>query len=422
MIQALRSDNGKEYTSRQFTMFCEETCIEHQLAPLYTPQQNGVSERKNQTIMEMVRCMFHEKGLPNEYWAEAAYTAVFLLNRLPTKAVDGKTPFKAWYGYKPFLKNFKVFGCLYFTYVPQIKRDTLNKKVEPGIFVGYNSVSKAYRAFQPSTQKILISLDLYFMENEQWDWSNAENVPAADTLLNQDELVDDAPIRGTRLLSDIYDRCNVTIIKPASYHEAMENLKWRTAMQEELFMIEKHQTWELVERPENRKVIGVKWVFKTKLNVDCSINKYKARLLVKGYAQSFGVDYFDTFAPVARQDIIRMLLAIAAQKGWKIYQLDVKSAFLNGFLEEEIFVEQPKGFFAKGHEDKVYLLKKTLYGLKQAPRAWYNRIDEFLSKLGFAKSLSESTLYIKGNQANSIVIYLYVDDLLVIGSNVELIQ
>jgi len=156
MIQALRSDNGKEYTSRQFTMFCEATDIERQLKTPYNPQQNGVSERKNRTIMEMVRCMLHEKGLPKEYWAEVANTAVFLLNRLPTKAVDGKTPFEAWYGYKPFLKKFKVFRCLCFTYVPQIKRDMLDKKAEPGIFVGYSSVSKAYKVFQPSTRKILI--------------------------------------------------------------------------------------------------------------------------------------------------------------------------------------------------------------------------------------------------------------------------
>ena len=110
-------------------MFCEEAGIEHQLTAPYTPQQKGVSERKNQTIMEMVRCMLHEKGLPKEYWAEATNTAVFLLNRLSTKAVNGKTPFETWYGYKPSLKNFKVFGCLCFTYVPRIKRDRLDKKV-----------------------------------------------------------------------------------------------------------------------------------------------------------------------------------------------------------------------------------------------------------------------------------------------------
>jgi len=117
-----------------------------------------------------------------------------------------------------------------------------------------------------------------------------------------------------------------------------------------------------------------------------------------------------------------MLLAIATQKGWKIYQFGVKSTFLNGFYEEGIFVEQPEGFFMKGQKDKVYLLKKALYELKQASRAWYNRIHEFVSKLGFIKSLSESTLYIKGDQANSIMISLYVDDLLVTSSYYELIQ
>jgi hypothetical protein len=382
--------------------------------------------------------MLHEKGLPKEYWAEAANTTVFLLNRLPTKAVDGKIPFEAWYGYKPLLKKFKIFGCLFFTYVPQIKRDKLDKKAEPGIFIGYSSTSKAYRVFQPNTRKILISRDVQFMENEQWNWNDAEKKPAAslwqnqdefvgdppvaDPLQNQDELVDDPPIRGSKLLFDIYQRCNIAVLELAGYWDAKEDPKWRAAMQEELAMIDKNQTWKLVTRPEHKKVIGVKWVFRTKLNADGSINKHKARLVVKGYAQIFGLDFFDTFAPVARQDTIRMLLAISAQKGWKIYHLDVKSAFLNGFLEEEIYIEQPEGFVVKGHEDKVYLLKKALYGLKQAPRAWYSRIDEYLMKLGFVKSPSESTLYIKGDQVNFLVISLYVDDLLVTGSSVELIQ
>ena len=181
------------------------------------------------------------------------------------------------------------------------------------------------------------------MENEKWRWNDTEKMSIADPLQKQYELLDDAPVRGTRLLSDIYERCNVAVLEPAGYWDAKEDPKWSAAMQEEeeLVMIDKNQTWELVERPEHRKVIGVKWVFRTKLNADGSINKHKARLVVKGYAQIFGVDFFDTFAPVARQDTIRMLLAIAAQKGWKICQLDVKSAFLNGFLEEEIYVEQP---------------------------------------------------------------------------------
>ena len=163
--------------------------------------------------------MLYEKGLPKEYWAEAANTAVFLLNRLPTKAVNGKTLFEAWYGYKPSLQNFKVFGCLCFTHVPQIKRDKLDKKAEPDIFVGNSSISKAYRVFQPHTRKILISRDVHFMENDPWSWNTVEKKLIADPIQNQDELVDDPPVRGTRLLSDVYQRCNVAILEPARYWE-----------------------------------------------------------------------------------------------------------------------------------------------------------------------------------------------------------
>jgi len=169
-LQVLRSDNGTEYTSDQFKNFCEVAGIEHQLTTPYTPQQNGVSERKNRTIMEMSRCMLHEKELPKKFWVEASNTAVFLLNRLPTKAVNGQTPFEAWHGYKPLLKNLKIFGCLCFSHIPQPKRDKLDKKAEPGIFIGYSLQSKAFRIFQPQTGKILVSRDVEFVEQKQWDW------------------------------------------------------------------------------------------------------------------------------------------------------------------------------------------------------------------------------------------------------------
>lgn len=146
-------------------------------------------------------------------------------------------------------------------------------------------------------------------------------------------------------------------------------------MKEELNMIEKNETWELVDRPAHKKTIGVKWVYRTKFNSDGSINKHKVRLVVKGYAQIFGVDFSETFAPVARMDTIRMLFALAAQKRWLVHQMDVKSAFFNGVLDEEIYVERPEGFVIQGQENKVYRLKKALYGCRQAPRNWYSRID-----------------------------------------------
>lgn len=139
--------------------------------------------------------------------------------------------------------------------------------------------------------------------------------------------MDHVPVRGTRSLSDIYGRCNVAVCEPANYEEARKNQKWVAAMKEELSMIEKNETWIMVKRPKRRKVIGVKWVFRTKLNADGSINKHKARLVVKGYSQVFGVDYSDTFAPVARLDTIRLLLAISAQMNWRVYQLDVNQLF-----------------------------------------------------------------------------------------------
>lgn len=165
-IQSVRSDNGKEYTSQQFNMLCEEAGINHQLTTPYTPQQNGVSERRNRYIMEMTRCMLHGKNLPKKFWADAASTAVFLQNRLPTKAVKDRTPFEAWHGFKPSIIFLKVFGCLCFSYVPQVKRDKLDKKSAPGIFIGYSTVSKAYKVFQTQTETIIFSRDVYFMENE----------------------------------------------------------------------------------------------------------------------------------------------------------------------------------------------------------------------------------------------------------------
>ena len=174
--------------------------------------------------------------------------------------------------------------------------------------------------------------------------------------------------------------------------------------------------------PNHKKDIRVKRVYWTKLNLDGFVNKYKARLVVKGYAQIFGVDFSKTFAPVARLDTIRLLFALTTQNGWATHHMDVKSAFLNGYLEEEIFVEEPEGFVVQEREEKVYRLNKTLYGLKQAPRSWYNRIDEHLVNLGFVKSPSEFTFYVKKVDNNILVVSFYVDDLFVTESHNELID
>ena len=175
--------------------------------------------------------------------------------------------------------------------------------------------------------------------------------------------------RKMKSLSDVYARCNFCVVEPENFEEAIKLEVWKKAMEEEIRVIEKNKTWELVERPKEKEVIGVKWIYKTKLNPDGSIQKNKARLVGNGYSQQPGVDYQETFASVARLDTSSALIALVAQNGWFLYQLDVKSAFLNGALEEEVYVDQPQDFAVKGKEDKIYKLKKSLYGLKQAPRA-----------------------------------------------------
>nr|GEX61724.1 copia-type polyprotein [Tanacetum cinerariifolium] len=205
---------------------------------------------------------------------------------------------------------------------------------------------------------------------------------------------------------------------PLNYDEAVKDKKWQEAMLNEMESIKKNKTWELTSLPEGCKAIGTKWIFKTKLNEKGEIEKHKARLVAKGYSQQYGIDYTEVFAPVARLDTVRSILATAAQKHWEVFQLDVKSAFLQGNLEETVFVQQPVGFEVKGAEEKVYKLNKALYGLKQAPRAWYSRIESYFIKEGFKRCSSEHTLFTKENEGGTLLIVsLYVDDLIYTGNN-----
>ena len=444
-IKTIRSDRGKEYTSNEFNKFCEDEGMEHQLTVGYAPEQNGVSERKNRTVMEAARAMLLEKGLPKRFWAEAVSTAVYLLNRCPTKAVQNKTPIEAWSGRKPSAKHLKVFGCICYSHIPKEKRGKLDEKTEKGIFLGYSTQSKGYRVYSLETNKLIISRDVKFDEDAAYNWETQEverktvNIPLPPRQeIDQNEVLTqpttqepaqviesppDSPVRRTRPISEIYETCNLVLMEPESFEAAQKQEVWRKAMNEEIKMIVKNETWELVDRPQDKDTIGVKWVYKTKLNADGSIQKHKARLVAKGYSQQYGVDYNETFAPVARLDTIRALIALAAQKKWKIFQLDVKSAFLNGYLEEEIYVEQPQGFVAQGQEDKVLRLKKALYGLKQAPRAWYSRIDSYFTEQGFRRSKREPTLYIKTQGTNdTLIVSLYVDDLIYTSNNEKMIK
>ncbi|CAL9023435.1 unnamed protein product [Prunus brigantina] len=461
-IKRLRSDRGGEYTSLEFLKFCEDVGLERQLTVAYSPQQNGVAERKNRTILEMSKAMMNEKKLPYMFRGEAVNTAVYIQNRCPTKALENTTPFEAFSGRRPGIKHLRVFGSICFCHVPSQLRFKLADSAVKCILVGYGKCEKGYRVYNLQTKKITVSRSVIFDEGALWDWDkqtieyitvpiNFENNPRSteeenevttsstpatqlENISSSVEMITDAsnadsssdspsstPVK-LRDIAEIYARCNMSIIEPENFAEASKDKAWQKAMEIEMEMIEKNETWELVDRPSAKPVIGVKWVYKTKLNLDGSIQKHKARLVVKGYAQKPGIDFNETFAPVARLDTIRTLIALAAQKGWKLYQLDVKSAFLNGVLKEEVYVDQPDGFVTTNYEDKVYKLKKALYGLKQAPRAWYEEINAYLVDCGYVRSTSEATLYCKTKEGSgTLIVSIYVDDIVYTGSSEELI-
>ncbi|KAE8679159.1 Zinc ion binding, putative isoform 1 [Hibiscus syriacus] len=327
-------------------------------------------------------------------------------------------------------------------HVPDERRTKLDDKSESFIFIGYDANSKGYKLYNPNNKKFVISRDVFEEDEhtmrEQLDESQQElatpptsptsttqgdSSPSSSSSGSQSERV----VQRTRSLRDLYEvterQDNLTLFclfadcEPVSFQEAVQEKKWRDAMDEEIKAIEKNDTWELTSLPKGHKAIGVKWVYKTKQNAKGEIERHKARLVAKGYSQKAGIDYDVVFAPVARLETIRLIISLAAQNKWKIQQIDVKYAFLNGVLEEEVYIQQPSCYEVKGNEDKVLKLKKALYGLKQAPRAWNSRIDKYFQDNGFNKCPYEHALYIKIKDEDILIVCLYVDDLIFTGRN-----
>lgn len=210
--------------------------------------------------------------------------------------------------------------------------------------------------------------------------------------------------------------------EPWDWNETKNEKVWGEVCEEEISSIKKNKTWTLVELPDGCKAIGLKWVFKVKKNADGSVSKYKARLVAKGYVQCHMIDYEEVFAPVARLETVRVIIALAASSGWEIHHLDVKTSFLHGDLQEEVYVSQPEGFKVKGSENKVYKLHKALYGLKQAPRAWNIKLKSILKELSFTKCSKEPSLFHRRAKGTILLVAVYVDDLLITGSNLDAIM
>ncbi|GJX21135.1 putative ribonuclease H-like domain-containing protein [Tanacetum coccineum] len=579
-VKIIRSDNGTEFKNKVMDDFCREKGIKREYSVARTPQQNGVAERKNRTLIEAARTMLADSKLPTTFWAEAVSTACYVQNRVLIVKPHNKTPYELFRGFKPAIGFMKPFGC-HVTILNTL--DNLGKfdgKSDEGFFVGYSLSSKAFRVYNTRTRKVQENLHIGFLENKpmiegngpKWlfdidsltqsmnyvlvvartfsnDFAGIQGVSESSTSSQQDQdnqdcivmpiwkdasyfgdvapntshedsslrdngtadqqvntarpeintgsievstavpevntatpedLVGPSPasedshvedqeielgnipqsyevpttphtrihkdhpiehvigdvqssVQTRRMktsysekgfLSAIYEGkthqdlhtclfvCFLSQEEPKRVSQALRDPAWVEAMQEELLQFKLQKVWILVDLPKGHRAIGTKWVYRNKKDERGIVIRNKARLVAQGHTQEEGIDYDEVFAPVARIEAIRLFLAYASYMGFMVYQMDVKSAFLYGQIEEEVYVCQPPGFEDPDHPDKVYKVVKALYGLHQAPRAWYDTLANYLLCNGFERGKIDQTLFIKRHKGHILLVQIYVDDII----------
>lgn len=547
-IKFLQSDNGLEYVNREFDQVLRSNGIKRRLTVPHTPQQNGVAERKNRTLVEMARCMMRQAGSSPAFWAEAINTACYVRNRCPTSALNGGIPFTEWTGKIPTVNFMQIFGAKVFVKDKNPNKGKFDSRAIEGIFTGYDTESKAYRVYVQTTKKIIVSRDVKFMTKfgfgreyqEIFDDNCDENVIVdirhsgnseegrSEHEENREEQVEEPrrtlrAVRGTarklraedqqlnaaprekipkkRTATLSWDRLvgpskrgrgrprlvrtgkagrprkeyssnpdqevdtddsfeedsdeensepeslgsddvfvNVATNAPSSWKEAEQGPEaegWRKAIEKEMIALIKNYTWKIAPRPANRKVIGNRFVLCTKDTPQGEVKK--ARLVAKGCSQRPGEDFYETYSPVVRTTSIRLLSALAAELGLEIHQMDVVTAYLNGELEDDVYMEVPEVLseildsiikctseyassvveIAKewkrdlsDMKDCVCLLKKSLYGLKQSGLRWYLKLVYKLKSLGFESILQDPCLFVSRKNRKIMLITVYVDDML----------
>eukprot|EP00253_Pinus_taeda_P006208 PITA_06208 len=393
----------------------------------YTPQQNGVAERKNRTLKEMANCMLQSKGLSLSFWAKAINCANYIINRTPTKILKNITPEEAWSSIKLDVSHFRIFGSEAWAHIPDEKHKALEPKSEKCTFVVYSEDVKGYRLIPFKSKNVIIRRDVKFDENKSaYEPSPADvpPLPISSTFENisssDDESEDDNPpppsqdpqlprwVRATRdaagdLAGDPtdqrrtrsqFERASSLLAQapvnhdPDTFAEASGNPHWEAAMNEEYHSLLANDTWDLVPLPKGRKLVRCKWVYRTKYGPDGKVEKHKARLVAKGFSQVEGIDYTETFSPVAKMNSIRLVLSLVVSLKWEVHQMDVNLPSCMGTC-----------------------MKKSI---------WNNPLAS--SKQTLALCYSDNTVYTKKVGNSLIILVLYVDDLILTGSDPNLIN
>lgn len=352
------------------------------------------------------------------------------------------SPYERWYDRRPDLKHFEVFGCVAHAHIPDSQRNKLNNKAQKLRFVGYSTSSKGYRLLNEKTTKVIISRDVIFNESD----FNIKEVMVESGISSQLDIEEEAPQKLDHIDNDVaqidepvietrrhstrqrqapvrygideYVEAainNTEATEPNNIKEALANDEWKAAADAEFRSLTENNTWDLVVLPEGRKPVECKWIFKIKRGSDGSIKHYKARLVAKGFSQKHGTDYDETFAPVVMYTSIRTLIAYAVQNNMLMDQMDVVRAFLNGTLEEDIYMTQPEGYVRPGEENEVCKLKRSLYGLKQSPRCWNITFKEHMKSMRFDPSAADPCIFVRKEKSGEMsMIAVYVDDLIIV--------
>lgn len=340
---------------------------------------------------------------------------MYLINRSPTVAVPGKTPAEIWYGYKPNVSHFRIFGCVCYVQIPnQLRSSKLDDRSIKGAFIGYGL--NGYKLWSEQHKKVIYSRDVRFDENVMYfsadkrdtDDLHIPGMPSSPIDLDNIENVITTD-------AEAYFALNAITNTPETFEDAMNQSdrdKWIDAINTELRAMEEFGVWKLVDIPDNKNVIDTTWTFKRK-PTGC-----RARLVAKGFQQTYGIDYKEIYSPVAKLSTIRTAFSIAVVNGWSIDHLDVITAFLHSLLKEEIFIKIPKGHPLYGKANKCLRLIRAIYGLKQSANEWNKLLKEFMLSIGLNVSCADDCLFI----GEDVVVIVYVDDIIIMGKNQNVID
>ena len=456
-LKAVQSDNGGEYISKEMKEWLCENGILHRLTVPYCPEQNGIAERMFRTITEMARCMLIHASMPKWFWAEAVNYACYIRNMSPNASIQFQIPHELWTGNKLTFDDYdqlKVFGCRAWVHVRGNKFD---ERAEECAFLGFPKYVKGFRLWSFSKQRVIVAHSVKFDQTvfpfkeramqkivrsdtyelfecqiteeeveipeagEVLDEVNAEEVEAEILGAGEANSNEQGPFRRSDRIRKQMEACSCcNFVKcekpPSTVTEALTSelsSEWEEAMRLEMKCLLDHDAWDIVRRPEGANVIGCKWVYAFKRNQFGEIEKYKARLVAQGFRQIPGIDYGDTYSPVIRKKVVRILMAIAVEKNWVIEHVDVNSAYLNSTLKEIVFMEQPDCFVEEDSRRYVCKLKKCLYGLHQSGKDWNECFNKILLELGLHKCKSDPCLYF--NDDKDLFVGVYVDDVALCG-------